>query len=109
MHILFDHSNPFLLAHGGLQIQIEQTRAALLEAGAHVDYLRWWDPGQTADLIHFFGRPHPSYIDQAHKKGLPVVFSELPPRVVSKRGVAGRLLDIYSEAVTSRRARGGVS
>ncbi len=77
VHILFDHSNPFLLAHGGLQIQIEQTRAALLEAGAHVDYLRWWDPGQTADLIHFFGRPHPSYIEQAHEKGLPVVFSEL--------------------------------
>ena len=77
MHILFDHSNPFLLAHGGLQIQIEQTRSALVAAGASVEHLRWWDAGQSGDLIHFFGRPHPSYIAQAGARGIPVVFSEL--------------------------------
>ena len=28
MKVLFDHPNPFMLAHGGFQIQIEQTKKA---------------------------------------------------------------------------------
>ncbi len=77
MKVLIDHSDPFLLAHGGFQIQIEQTRLALLECGLDVEFLRWWDPQQTGDIIHFFGRPFPTYIDLAHQKGLKVVFSAL--------------------------------
>jgi glycosyltransferase involved in cell wall biosynthesis len=77
MKILFDHSIPFLMSHGGFQIQIEQTKGALEQIGIAVEYLRWWDPSQTGDLIHFFGRPPSLYVEQAHNKHMKVVVSEL--------------------------------
>jgi glycosyltransferase involved in cell wall biosynthesis len=77
MKILIDHQLPFLLAHGGLQTQIERTKAALEEAGVEVEYLRWWDAGQKGDIIHFFGRANPGHIDFAHAKGMRYVMSEL--------------------------------
>jgi glycosyltransferase involved in cell wall biosynthesis len=77
MKILFDHPNPFLLAHGGFQTQIEQTKAALEGLGLTVEWLRWWDDTQAGDLIHYFGRPTGAYIGFAHQKHLPVVMSEL--------------------------------
>lgn len=77
MKILLDHQTPFQLAHGGLQIQIERTKAALEEKGVDVEYLRWWDDGQTGDIIHFFGRANPAHIEFAHAKGIRYVMSEL--------------------------------
>lgn len=77
MKVLIDHQLPFLLAHGGLQTQIERTKEALEGAGVEVEYLRWWDDAQTGDLIHFFGRANPSHIDFAHAKGMKYVMSEL--------------------------------
>jgi glycosyltransferase involved in cell wall biosynthesis len=75
--VLFDHPNPFLLAHGGFQTQIEQTKKALEAVGVEVEWLRWWDDKQKGDLIHYFGRAHPGYIRQAQGKGIKVVMSEL--------------------------------
>lgn len=77
MKVLFDHPNAFLLAHGGLQTQIEQTKQALESVGVEVEWLRWWDDKQKGDLIHYFGRAHPDYIRQAQGKGIKVVMSEL--------------------------------
>jgi len=77
MKILFDHQLPFLLAHGGLQTQIERTKAALEETGLEVEYLRWWDDSQKGDIVHFFGRANPSHIDFGHAKGMKYVMSEL--------------------------------
>lgn len=77
MKILFDHPNPFLLAHGGFQIQIEQTKAALEQIGVNVDFLRWWDGGQRGDLIHFFGTASNGYLQQARAINLPVVMTTL--------------------------------
>src|SRR5437879_1817336 len=77
MKVLFDHPNPFLLAHGGLQVQIEQTKEALEKLGVDVAYLRWWDAAQAADVIHFFGRPSAGYIKSAHAKDIRVVMAEL--------------------------------
>jgi glycosyltransferase involved in cell wall biosynthesis len=77
MRVLLDHNEPFLLAHGGLQIQIERTKEALQAAGLEVEYLRWWDGTQRGDLIHFFGRANPSHIDFAHAKGMKYVMQEL--------------------------------
>lgn len=77
MKVLFDHPNPFFLAHGGFQIQIEQTKAGLEANGAEVEYLRWWDEKQKGDVIHFFGRPSNLYLDLAQQKGLKVVLAEL--------------------------------
>jgi len=77
LKVLFDHPNPFFLAHGGFQTQIEQTKAELEKTGLEVDWLRWWESETKGDLIHFFGRPHPAYIRMASKKNLPVIFSDL--------------------------------
>ena len=86
--VLFDHPNPFLLAHGGFQIQIEQTKKGLEAAGVQVEWLRWWNDEQKGDLIHYFGRPHPVYIRQAHAKGIKVVMSELLTGLGSRGGIA---------------------
>ncbi len=75
--ILIDHPNPFLLTHGGFQIQIEQTQTAIRGNGVDVEALRWWDDSQGADVIHYFGRPGPGYIESAHKKQIRVVISPL--------------------------------
>jgi glycosyltransferase involved in cell wall biosynthesis len=110
MKVLFDHPNPFLLAHGGFQIQIEQTKAALERIGVEVEYLRWWDASQTGDIIHFFGRPGVGYIDYAHGKGLKVVVSDLltglgsrnaPQRLLQKAAIRSVQL-LVPKAFTSR-------
>jgi glycosyltransferase involved in cell wall biosynthesis len=77
MTILLDHPSPFFLAHGGHQTQIEQTKAALERRGCEVEFLRWWDDSQRPDLIHYFGVPSLSYIQQAHAKGISVVITHL--------------------------------
>ena len=56
MKIILDCHVPAMLAHGGAQIQIEQTQRALQSIGVEAEYLRWWDVQQAGDLIHFFGR-----------------------------------------------------
>lgn len=66
-----------MLAHGGLQIQIERTSASLRSHGCDVEWLRWWDEGQKGDIIHFFGRPNPGQITFAHAKDVLYVMQEL--------------------------------
>ena len=88
MKVLFDHLQPFLLAHGGLQIQIEETKRALEQIGVEVEFLRWWDEKQTGDIIHFFGRPWGANIDLAHSKNIRVVMSELLTGLGSRSRVA---------------------
>ena len=78
MKVLIDYHTPFALAHGGLQYQIVQTKAALeLAGGVETDYLRWWDDEQHADVIHFVGRPTTEYINFAHGQCCKVVVAEL--------------------------------
>lgn len=77
MKVLLDHSTPFLLAHGGLQTQIEKTKEALEAHGVEVEYLRWWDAGQKADLIHYFNAAPSSYLALARQIELPVVMTTL--------------------------------
>jgi glycosyltransferase involved in cell wall biosynthesis len=85
MRVLLDHPNPFLLAHGGFQIQIEQIFRALKAVGTDVDFLRWWDDTQPADVIHYFGRPPIAYLSAAHKKGIKVVLNQLLTGLGSRR------------------------
>jgi glycosyltransferase involved in cell wall biosynthesis len=77
MKILFNCHVPFMLAHGGAQIQIEQTRAALEQIGVNVEPLRWWDDTQTGDVLHHFGRIPTVLLDLAQQKGMKVVLAEL--------------------------------
>lgn len=77
MKVLFNCHVPFSLAHGGAQIQIEQTQAALSKIGVEVEPLRWWDDQQTGEILHHFGRIPESLVQLAHQKGMKVVMAEL--------------------------------
>ena len=77
MKVLFDHPNPFSLAHGGFQTQIEHTKKALEASGVEVEWLRWWDDQQKGDLIHHFNAASLTYLEQARAIGMPVVMTTL--------------------------------
>ncbi len=77
MKILFHHLVPFSFAHGGQQIQIEQTKHALEQVGVEVEFLRWWDDAQTGDILHSFCRLPIGLLHMAHAKGMKVVLADL--------------------------------
>ncbi len=77
MKVLFNNHMPFNLAHGGAQVQIEQSQKALQQLGVEVEPLRWWDGNQKGDILHHFGRIPLNLIRAARKKGMKVVFSDL--------------------------------
>jgi len=77
MKIAFDCHVPFCLAHGGVQIQVEQTRAALERQGLEVWPLSWWDDSVSPDLIHFFGKPTLSYARLVKQKRMRLVVADL--------------------------------
>ena len=77
MKVLFNYHMPFMLAHGGVQIQIEQTRAALERLGVGVEPLRWWDENQAGDVLHHFGRLPSPLLRAAQARGMRVVMAEL--------------------------------
>jgi glycosyltransferase involved in cell wall biosynthesis len=77
MKILFYTFKPFCLTHGGLQTQVLQTREALQALGAETDFLRWWDPQQSGDVLHFFGRMPPPLVQMAQQKAMKVVLTDL--------------------------------
>jgi len=77
MRVLLNCHVPFALAHGGAQIQIEQTWRALERAGVEVEPLRWWDDKQTGDILHHFGRLPTPTLQLAREKGMKVVLFDL--------------------------------
>src|SRR5262245_49943376 len=77
MKVLFNYNTAFSLAHGGAQIQVEQTSRALQALGVTVEPLRWWDDQQTGDILHQFARITPSLAKAAKAKGMKVVMSDL--------------------------------
>lgn len=64
---------PFSFAHGGAQVQIEQTSAALKSQGVDVENLRWWDEAQHGDIVHHFGILPAPTIRLAQKRGMRVI------------------------------------
>jgi glycosyltransferase involved in cell wall biosynthesis len=75
MKVLFNCHVPFMLAHGGAQIQIEQTKAALEKLGVKVEPLRWWDETQSGDVLHHFARIPTHLRHLAQNKGMKIVMS----------------------------------
>ena len=75
MRVILDHLSPFSLAHGGVQVQIEQTKLALERAQIEVEFGRWWDAGQQADIIHYFGSIPNTYLHLARQRRTPVVLT----------------------------------
>jgi glycosyltransferase involved in cell wall biosynthesis len=77
MKVLFNYHFPFMLTHGGTQVQIEQTMAALEQIGVSVEPLRWWDEAQTGDVLQHFGELPAEFIRFAQHKGMKVVLFHL--------------------------------
>lgn len=69
--------NPFSLAHGGLETQIVQSRAALEQLGVEAEFLRWRDGKQSGDVLHFFGRMPTPLLRLAQRRGMKVVLTDL--------------------------------
>src|SRR5277367_6588053 len=99
MKILVNCPLPFALAHGGQQIQVQRTIAALQANGIEVEPVRWWDENQTADLIHYFGRMPAGHIQLAQQKNIKVVISELLTAAGSRSRSKLRLQKIISRSV----------
>jgi glycosyltransferase involved in cell wall biosynthesis len=77
MKVLFGCQIPFSLAHGGMQIQIEETIRALNAIGVFAEPLRWWDDQQSGDILHHIARPSTFLVQLAQRKGMKVVISDL--------------------------------
>lgn len=77
MKVLIDHGMPFQLAHGGYQKHIEETKRGLEEAGAQVEWLRWWDDTQRADIILAFAPVTHAVLIFAREKKIPVALHTL--------------------------------
>ena len=112
MKILINHTQPFGLAHGGYQTQIEMTKRGLERGGRDVEWLRWWDDQQRGDLIHHFTPADLGLMRLARAQKIPVVLTtlfsdeldfspaqrrakrwrlQLLPRLPGFRGVAGAM------------------
>src|SRR6267142_2857390 len=77
MKVIFNCHVPFMLTHGGMQIQIDQTMAALTKVGVAVEPLRWWADKQKTDILQHFGRLSRLTLQSAHEKGIKIVISDL--------------------------------
>lgn len=78
MKVIVDNTSlPFFLAHGGAKTQILSTANALRDLGVEVEFARWWEPAQKADIIHVFSVPNRAYIDFAKHKGIVIVNTTL--------------------------------
>jgi glycosyltransferase involved in cell wall biosynthesis len=97
--VLLNCLTPFSLAHGGAQIQIEQTLVALKNAGVDAEPLRWWDATQRTDLIHNFGRMPAEHIKLAQQKNIKVVMGELLTAQGSRSNSQLRLQKFISRTV----------
>lgn len=97
MKVLMHCHTPFMLAHGGAQIQIEQTKAALEKIGLDVEFFRWYDGNQTGDVLHFIGRMPTSLVRLAQAKGLKVVVVDLLTEQGSRSGARLKAQKIVSQ------------
>ena len=77
MKVIFNFHEPFMLAHGGAQVQIEQTKAALEQVGVETGFLEWWNESQRGDILHHFGALPMPLISLARDKGWKVVITIL--------------------------------
>lgn len=77
MKVLFNCDVPFSLAHGGMQVQIEQSSRALQQIGVETEFLRWWDDKQSGDILHQVGALPNHLTEFAQAKGLKVIVTIL--------------------------------
>src|SRR5262245_59170890 len=76
MKVIFYHSNPFFLTHGGAQTLIEAIMAGTAGLGGGVEPARWWDDQQKGDIIHFMGRPPMQVVEAARRNNYGTMLTE---------------------------------
>jgi glycosyltransferase involved in cell wall biosynthesis len=84
MKVLFSHTLPFFLAHGGSQTLIEALMREVAGLGVQVEPVRWWDDSQTGDIIHYVGRPYGASVGLAHEKKFKVIMTDLLDQTASR-------------------------
>jgi hypothetical protein len=84
MKVLFSHSLPFFLAHGGSQTLIEELMRGLRNLGVEAEPERWWDENQRGEILHYVGRPFKLNVLQAKKKGYKIVMTDLLDTVAAR-------------------------
>src|SRR5712671_5745185 len=99
MKVLFTYPLPFMLAHGGAQIQIQQTQAALEKVGVTVDPMRWWDEKQTGDVLHSFARIPTHHLRLAQEKGMKVVVADLLTEQGSRSTARRKFQNVVTRAM----------
>jgi glycosyltransferase involved in cell wall biosynthesis len=100
LKILLHHLVPFSFAHGGQQIQIEQTKYALEQLGLEVEFLQWWDDSQTGELLHSFCRIPLPLLRMAQAKGIKVVVADLLTEQGSRSASRLRMQKLVSQILT---------
>jgi len=102
MKVLFNCDLPFSLAHGGMQVQIEQSLKALRQIGVDAEFLRWWDDKQTGDILHQFDTLPDNITRLAREKGQKVIVTILlthqcnrsPRELLVRKLAVGSLLSL---------------
>lgn len=84
MKVLFSQTLPFFLSHGGTQTFIESLMRELPGLGVQVEPERWWDEGQSGDIIHFIARPSIIHVRLAKQKGFKVLLTEFLDQPASR-------------------------
>ena len=109
MKVIFNFHEPFMLAHGGAQVQIEQTKAALEQIGVETGFLEWWNESQRGDILHHFGALPMPLISLARDKGWKVVITILltqqcnrPNRELLLRKICIRTLMLAPRRIRAR-------
>jgi glycosyltransferase involved in cell wall biosynthesis len=98
MKVIVSHNIPFYLAHGGLQTLIQALMKELTLLGVDVQPERWWDPDQTGDILHYFGRP--MNVGLAKQKGLKTVMTETFDLVASESNISIKKRTIFTRVAS---------
>jgi hypothetical protein len=99
MKVLFDCHLPFMLAQGGMQIQIEQSLAALEKIGVSVEPMSWCDETQSGDILRHFGRMPSYHVRAAQQKGRKVVVADWLTGQGSRSSARIKLQKLLSRAM----------
>ena len=100
---------PYSLARGGMEVQQDQTIAALERLGVTVKRLSPWDESVEADIVHVFGceYAHTEAVERAKGAGFPVVVTPMfmPQRPLWQFALARHIGKILPPTAHSLRQR----
>lgn len=100
---------PYSLARGGMEVQQDQTIAALERQGAKIIRFNNWQESLEADVVHVFGceYAHTEMVERAVSKGFAVVITPMfmPQRPIWQFALARKLGSFLPPTAQSLRQR----